>query len=58
MFFKPKSYFFFLFRLKQLTHKEPVMLFMKGTPGAEKCGFSRTITSLLTDKGVKYGVRV
>ena len=26
-------------RLKQLTTKEPVMLFMKGTPGAEKCGF-------------------
>jgi len=42
-------------RLKQLTHKEPVMLFMKGSPGAEKCGFSRTITSLLSDNGVKYG---
>jgi glutaredoxin-related protein len=44
--------------LKLLTHKEPVMLFMKGTPGAEKCGFSRTITSLLNEKGIKYGIMV
>lgn len=40
-------------RLKQLINKEPVMLFMKGSPGAEKCGFSRTITSLLKDQGGK-----
>lgn len=42
-------------RLKQLISKEPVMLFMKGSPGAEKCGFSRTITGLLKDNNVRYG---
>ena len=42
-------------RLKQLVNKEPVMLFMKGSPGAEKCGFSRTITTLLKEQGVAYG---
>lgn len=42
-------------RLKQLINKEPVMLFMKGSPGDEKCGFSRTITGMLKDNNVKYG---
>ena len=42
-------------RLAQLTNKEPVMLFMKGAPGEERCGFSRTIVSLLQEQGVKFG---
>ena len=43
-------------RLKLLVNKERVMLFMKGSPGAEKCGFSRTIVSLLKQEGVTYGL--
>ena len=31
------------------------MLFMKGAPSAEKCGFSRQIVSLLEENGVKFG---
>jgi Grx4 family monothiol glutaredoxin len=31
------------------------MLFMKGTPSAPQCGFSRQTVSLLREKGVKYG---
>ena len=42
-------------RLEQLVRKEPVMLFMKGAPGAERCGFSKTIVALLQDQGVKFG---
>lgn len=41
-------------RLKALITRSPVMLFMKGSPGEPKCGFSRTITTLLTDAGIKY----
>eukprot|EP00293_Proteomonas_sulcata_P002477 CAMPEP_0184315220 /NCGR_PEP_ID=MMETSP1049-20130417/80777_1 /TAXON_ID=77928 /ORGANISM="Proteomonas sulcata, Strain CCMP704" /LENGTH=337 /DNA_ID=CAMNT_0026633563 /DNA_START=215 /DNA_END=1228 /DNA_ORIENTATION=+ len=42
-------------RLKKLTSQEPVMLFMKGEPGAERCGFSRTIVGLLKEQGVQFG---
>ena len=42
-------------RLEKLINKEPVMLFMKGSPHAEKCGFSRTIVTLLEENGVKFG---
>jgi len=38
-------------RLKQLITREPIMLFMKGTPDNPRCGFSRTIVGLLHDKG-------
>jgi len=31
------------------------MLFMKGDPDAAKCGFSRTIVTLLKDQGIKFG---
>lgn len=31
------------------------MLFMKGTPSAPQCGFSRQLVSLLRENGVKYG---
>jgi Grx4 family monothiol glutaredoxin len=31
------------------------MLFMKGTPSAPQCGFSRQTVSLLREKGVRYG---
>jgi Grx4 family monothiol glutaredoxin len=42
-------------RLERLIHEQPVMLFMKGAPAAEKCGFSRQIVALLQDNGVKFG---
>ena len=31
------------------------MLFMKGTPSAPQCGFSRQTVSILREKGVRYG---
>lgn len=42
-------------RLKELVKAAPVMLFMKGTPSAPQCGFSRTIVGLLREQGVRYG---
>ena len=41
-------------RLRALTHQAPVMLFMKGTPDAPRCGFSRTATQLLNDEGIQF----
>lgn len=37
-------------RLKQLTNKSRIMLFMKGLPSAPKCGFSRQIVELLENE--------
>ena len=31
------------------------MLFMKGTPEAPRCGFSRRVSALLTESGRAYG---
>ncbi|KAF2109336.1 thioredoxin-like protein, partial [Lophiotrema nucula] len=42
-------------RLSELTKVMPVMLFMKGTPTAPQCGFSREAVSILRSKGVQYG---
>ncbi|KAL8842719.1 MAG: hypothetical protein Q9170_000375 [Blastenia crenularia] len=42
-------------RLEELVKAAPVMLFMKGTPSAPQCGFSRTIVGILREKGVRYG---
>ena len=42
-------------RLAELVKAAPVMLFMKGTPSAPQCGFSRTVVGLLREKGVRYG---
>jgi Grx4 family monothiol glutaredoxin len=42
-------------RLGELVKAAPVMLFMKGTPSAPQCGFSRQTVSLLREKGVRYG---
>ena len=41
-------------RLKALMEQDKVMLFMKGTPDAPRCGFSRKIMNLLKDQDVKY----
>ncbi|KAF1813663.1 glutaredoxin [Eremomyces bilateralis CBS 781.70] len=42
-------------RLKDLVKAAPVMLFMKGTPSAPQCGFSRQTVALLRQKNVRYG---
>ena len=42
-------------RLAGLVKAAPVMLFMKGTPSAPQCGFSRQLVSILREHGVKYG---
>ncbi|CAG5131897.1 unnamed protein product [Candidula unifasciata] len=41
-------------RLKALINSAPVILFMKGTPETPRCGFSRQITQILNEQGVKY----
>ncbi|KAF2836467.1 monothiol glutaredoxin-like protein-4 [Patellaria atrata CBS 101060] len=42
-------------RLSELVKAAPVMLFMKGTPSAPQCGFSRQTVNLLREKSVRYG---
>ncbi|KAI9824275.1 MAG: monothiol glutaredoxin grx4 [Thelocarpon impressellum] len=42
-------------RLSSLVRAAPVMLFMKGTPSAPQCGFSRQLVALLRGRGVRYG---
>ena len=42
-------------RLAGLVKAAPVMLFMKGTPSAPQCGFSRQLVGILREHGVKYG---
>lgn len=42
-------------RLSELVRAAPVMLFMKGTPSAPQCGFSRQMVSILRENSVKYG---
>jgi len=41
-------------RLKALTSRSKVMLFMKGDPDQPRCGFSNTIVQLLKDEGVQF----
>ncbi|KAJ1555384.1 Glutaredoxin 3 [Cladochytrium tenue] len=42
-------------RLRSLVSSQPVMLFMKGTPEAPRCGFSRQLVEILSDLNVTYG---
>ena len=42
-------------RLEGLVKAAPVMLFMKGTPSAPQCGFSRQLVAVLRENSVKYG---
>ncbi|CAI9292718.1 unnamed protein product [Lactuca saligna] len=42
-------------RLKKLVNLKPVMLFMKGTPGAPQCGFSAKVVNALEGEGIKFG---
>ncbi|CEL93336.1 unnamed protein product [Vitrella brassicaformis CCMP3155] len=41
-------------RLRHLTHQSDIMLFMKGTPDAPRCGFSNQIVQLLDMAHIKY----
>jgi len=41
-------------RLEALVKKAPIMLFMKGNREEPRCGFSKSITGLLTDAGITY----
>ncbi|KAA8564402.1 hypothetical protein EYC84_011343 [Monilinia fructicola] len=43
------------FNRTRSTNAAPVMCFMKGTPSAPQCGFSRQLVALLREKSVKYG---
>ncbi|KAJ1417641.1 Thioredoxin-like superfamily [Sesbania bispinosa] len=42
-------------RLKKLIASSPVMLFMKGTPDAPRCGFSSKVVNALREEGVNFG---
>ena len=41
-------------RLKALTNRAPLVLFMKGEPSAAKCKFSKEVVALLAEHGVVY----
>ncbi|XP_011027844.1 PREDICTED: monothiol glutaredoxin-S17-like [Populus euphratica] len=41
-------------RLKSLITSSPVMLFMKGTPDAPRCGFSSKVVNALKEEGVSF----
>jgi len=42
-------------KLKRLISSSPVMLFMKGSPAAPRCGFSRQAVELLTEENIPFG---
>jgi glutaredoxin-related protein len=41
-------------RLKSLMNQSKVVLFMKGSPEAPRCGFSRKICGILKDQNVEF----
>lgn len=42
-------------RLKALVSRAPIVLFMKGSPDAPQCGFSRKMVALLKESNVQFG---
>jgi Grx4 family monothiol glutaredoxin len=42
-------------RLEALISSNPVMLFMKGTPDAPRCGFSSKVVNALKNEGISFG---
>mmetsp|Transcript_20372 Transcript_20372/g.52908 ORF Transcript_20372/g.52908 Transcript_20372/m.52908 type:complete len:319 (+) Transcript_20372:31-987(+) len=42
-------------RLEGLINREKIMVFIKGTRDAPRCGFSRTILGILKEEGVDFG---
>ena len=41
-------------RLDSLINSSPIMLFMKGTPSAPQCGFSRKIVEILNSHNIQF----
>jgi Grx4 family monothiol glutaredoxin len=37
-----------------LVNRSPIMVFMKGSPEAPRCGFSRTLVSILNELNIKF----
>lgn len=42
-------------RIEEMIEKNPVMLFMKGTPQFPQCGFSARSVAILNELGAEYG---
>lgn len=42
-------------RLKHLVSSSTIMLFMKGTPDAPRCGFSSKVVNALREEGLNFG---
>ncbi|XP_051128900.1 monothiol glutaredoxin-S17 [Andrographis paniculata] len=42
-------------RMNRLINSSPVMLFMKGTPDAPRCGFSSKVVNALKEDGIEFG---
>jgi monothiol glutaredoxin len=42
-------------KVEELIRENPVLLFMKGTPEAPRCGFSMRVVQVLDSLGVEYG---
>ncbi|HEX6115871.1 MAG TPA: Grx4 family monothiol glutaredoxin, partial [Solirubrobacterales bacterium] len=42
-------------RVSELIAEHPVLLFMKGTPDAPRCGFSMRVVQVLETLGAEYG---
>jgi len=42
-------------QLAALTSQQPVMVFMKGSPEAPRCGFSRKVVEALSSDGIAFG---
>jgi monothiol glutaredoxin len=41
-------------KVEQLIQENPVLLFMKGTPEAPRCGFSMRVVGVLDELGIEY----
>lgn len=41
-------------RMRKIMNQSKVVLFMKGSPGAERCGFSRQTVALLKENNVEF----
>ncbi|KAH9426040.1 Glutaredoxin 3 [Dermatophagoides pteronyssinus] len=42
-------------RLVSLINQQPIMVFIKGTPEQPRCGFTRTLLSILKEMNVQFG---
>lgn len=49
-----ETYMRFEERLEKLINAAPIMIFMKGTPSQPRCGYSRTLLTLLQEYKIDY----